>query len=940
MIFNINNFRLSCIIILSFILISVSAQTTLDNFNDGNYVSNPVWTVNSGNASAATNALVFGSGATGVSISTPLTIDCQAWSFSLKSSGTFNNDNVRFYFVLINNSSPSNAISDGYCVDYDGNNGDFILYRLDNGTLTSLGSSNQSASSLTRTVTISMNLTGDITVSVSGLGTIITANSTTYPANSSEFISITCNSDDSDAGDTFTIDDITYTEACNNPISGGIIANAQTSCGSFDPTTITSTSLPSGQTGTLEYKWQSSTTNSITGFSDIASSNSTTYDPSTISQTTWYKRIARVSCKTDWIGAVETNVVEITVSSAISLDGTPVSDTVYNELGNASFGVSLVNPASATYQWQVSTNNGLSWSNISNGSFYFGVTDSILQITNPTYAMNNYLYRCVISNTCGSINSGSDAKLNVIQLSTFSNTSSTSCGTNLNNDFSFQRTITVSGLPSTLGTSSGLYVLREVRIKLGNSTCKGDLGTYNARLKSPIGTTINLFNGFTVSSTNMWADIKYRDHVALERVKDYQASVQSGYFPYKIGYYAPETDNTFDDFNGQDPNGNWILELSENTDLTNDGGVDDEVSFERVDLIFGPPFVIIDLTSSTSNNNCSSSSCSSTQEIIIGTNNGYSEIDPNYPSVSGCSWNSANNNSAWFKFTASSSTSRITISGLNGGGSNDQQPIIVKAPTSCSSPSIVPTGGCPDDESINNSSYLIANGGGTTSGNIFSNGITANVEFNLSSLVADDDYYIYIDGNGGTSSSFYIELESGAQTCRTLLPVEFSLFKAIYKFPFANLKWRTESELNNDRFEIEKSTDGVNWKFISSIKGKGTTSAANDYEFTDENIIDRITYYRLKQIDFDGKFSYSSIETVIPSDNSNVLFYPNPATNEIVIANVSDKEFSYQLIDQLGRVVLKGKNRASSNIISIEQLDAGVYVLIVNDTCYGKLIKR
>jgi hypothetical protein len=510
----------------------------------------------------------------------------------------------------------------------------------------------------------------------------------------------------------------------------------------------------------------------------------------------------------------------------------------------------------------------------------------------------------------------------------------------LNNNFSFQRTITVSGLPSTLGTSSGLYVLREVRIKLGNSTCKGDLGTYNARLKSPIGTTINLFTGFTGSSTNMWADIKYRDHVALERVKDYQASVQSGYFPYKIGYYAPETDNTFDDFNGQDPNGNWILELSENTDLTNDGGIDDEVSFERVDLIFGPPFVIIDLTASTSNNNCSSSSCSSTQEIIVGTNNGYSETDPNFPSVSGCSWNGANNNSAWFKFTASSSTSRITISGLNGGGSNDQQPIIVKAPTSCSSPSIVPTGGCPDDESINNSSYLSSNGGGTSSGNVYFNGITANVEFNLSSLVADDDYYIYIDGNGGTSSSFYIELESGAQTCRTLLPVELSLFKAIYKFPFANLKWRTESELNNDRFEIEKSTDGVNWKFISSIKGKGTTSAANDYEFTDENIIDRITYYRLKQIDFDGKFSYSSIETVIPSDNSNILFYPNPATNEIVIANVSDKEFSYQLIDQLGRVVLKGKNRASSNVISIEQLDAGVYVLIVNDTCYGKLIKR
>jgi hypothetical protein len=747
-----------------------------------------------------------------------------------------------------------------------------------------------------------------------------------------------------DANTTGTADDITniklsITPNCQNPTSGGTIENAQGSCGSFDPAAITSSVLPTGHTGTLEYKWQQSTTSSITGFTDISTSNATTYDPPVLTQTTWYKRLARVACKSDWSGAAESNVVEITISSSLVFDGIPVNDTIYNELGNASFGVSLAIPTGATYQWQVSTNNGSSWTNLSNGGFYTGVTDSILQITNPTYSMNDFLYRCLATNFCGAINSGNGARLNVIQLSTFSNTTSTSCGTNFNNDFSFQRTITVSGLPTNLGTSSGQYILREVRLKLGSSTCKGGLGTYSARLKSPLGTTISLFSGFTASSTSMWADIKYRDHPALERVKDYQASIQSGYFPYKIGYYAPETDNTFDDFNGQNPNGTWILELAENTDLTNDGGVDDEVSFVGVDLVFGPPFVLIDLTASSSNNNCSSSTCSSTQEIIVGTNNGYSETDPNYPSISGCSWNSANNNSAWFKFTASTSTSKITISGLNGGGSNDQQPIIVKAPTSCSSPSVVPTGGCPNDP-INNSSYLTTNGGGVSAGNVYSNGITANVEFNLSSLVADDDYYIYIDGNGGTSSSFYIELESGAQTCRTLLPVELSSFKAVYKFPFANLKWRTESELNNDRFEIEKSTDVVNWKFISSIKGKGTTSAANDYEFTDENIIDRITYYRLKQIDFDGKFSYSSIETVIPSDNSNVLFYPNPATNEIVIANVSDKEFSYQLIDQLGRAILKGNNLANSNIISIEQLDAGVYVLFVNDTCYGKLIKR
>ncbi len=748
-----------------------------------------------------------------------------------------------------------------------------------------------------------------------------------------------------DANTTGTADDITniklsITPNCQNPTSGGTIENAQGSCGSFDPAAITSSVLPTGHTGTLEYKWQQSTTSSITGFTDISTSNATTYDPPVLTQTTWYKRLARVACKSDWSGAAESNVVEITISSSLVFDGIPVNDTIYNELGNASFGVSLAIPTGATYQWQVSTNNGSSWTNLSNGGFYTGVTDSILQITNPTYSMNSYLYRCVVSNTCGSVNSGIGATLNVILLSTFSNTSSTSCGTNFSNTWgTFERAITVSGLPTSLGISSGKYVLRQINLKLGNTTCEKNLKSYAARLVSPAGTVIELFDNSSdtnITSNPIWMDIKFRDHESLERLEQYTKTVQTFYFPYSIGYYAIQNDGDFNNLLGENPNGDWKLQITENTT--------DEITFERIDIIFGPALTITDVTSTSSNNECSQSTCINSQEIIIASNNGYSGNDSNYPGspVGGCSWNGANNNSAWFKFTASSTSAYITLSGLRAitTGSNDMQPIVFSRSGGCNSGTFnVPDGGCPDDISRNNTEYLSANGGGISS-SPYSSGITANTEFTLSDLTVGQTYYLYVDGNGGSSSSFYIEMANGAQTCRTLLPVELSSFKAIYKFPFANLKWRTESELNNDRFEIEKSTDGVNWKFISSIKGKGTTSAANDYEFTDENIIDRITYYRLKQIDFDGEFNYSSIETVIPKNALNSLFYPNPANDEIIIAVRAEKEFHYQIIDQLGRAILKGNNLANSNIISIEQLDAGVYVLFVNDTCYGKLIKR
>jgi hypothetical protein len=100
---------------------------------------------------------------------------------------------------------------------------------------------------------------------------------------------------------------------CTNPASGGTIAAAQTICAGFAPAAFTSSVLPSGHTGTLEYKWQSSVTSSSADFTDIASSNSATYAPGILTATTWYKRLARVTCAA-WTGAVSSNVLEVTVN--------------------------------------------------------------------------------------------------------------------------------------------------------------------------------------------------------------------------------------------------------------------------------------------------------------------------------------------------------------------------------------------------------------------------------------------------------------------------------------------------------------------------------------------------------------------------------------------------------------------------------------------------
>lgn len=100
---------------------------------------------------------------------------------------------------------------------------------------------------------------------------------------------------------------------CMDPLNGGSITGDQSSCGQFDPLPITSRTAPNGQFGTLEYKWQQSILSSSEGFEDIENSNSISYDPGMLIETTWFRRIARAACTGDWSGAVESNVVEIKV---------------------------------------------------------------------------------------------------------------------------------------------------------------------------------------------------------------------------------------------------------------------------------------------------------------------------------------------------------------------------------------------------------------------------------------------------------------------------------------------------------------------------------------------------------------------------------------------------------------------------------------------------
>ncbi len=125
---------------------------------------------------------------------------------------------------------------------------------------------------------------------------------------------------------------LTFTEVCINPTDGGSIAGAQTICYNGDPIAFTSSSVASGQTGTLEYKWQYSTVDSPYSWQETGATGLTYDDNTALTADRWYHRLARVDCKTDWTGAAESNVLKVTVtavpSATISYSGSPFCTSV------------------------------------------------------------------------------------------------------------------------------------------------------------------------------------------------------------------------------------------------------------------------------------------------------------------------------------------------------------------------------------------------------------------------------------------------------------------------------------------------------------------------------------------------------------------------------------------------------------------------------------
>ena len=166
-------------------------------------------------------------------------------------------------------------------------------------------------------------------------------------------------------------------------------------------------------------------------------------------------------------------------------------------------------------------------------------------------------------------------------------------------------------------------------------------------------------------------------------------------------------------------------------------------------------------------------------------------------------------------------------------------------------------------------------------------------------------------GSGGAcpTTSLGVQASYSNAFCSNPLPVIFSGFFTEKATHGLDIVWSTTYESNNDHFEIERSHDGINFEKVAEVKGQGNSNSLITYLYNDIDVNQTlVVYYRIKQVDYDGKFEYSSVIVLNGAEgNSSIEIYPNPLEEGTVLyAKFGDNDegiAKVSLFDLSGKII-------------------------------------
>lgn len=195
--------------------------------------------------------------------------------------------------------------------------------------------------------------------------------------------------------------------------------------------------------------------------------------------------------------------------------------------------------------------------------------------------------------------------------------------------------------------------------------------------------------------------------------------------------------------------------------------------------------------------------------------------------------------------------------------------------------------------------------------------------------------YSVADASGNSVPTNSLSYSTPLSLSSAAMPVTLSNFDITCNTKGVKLNWQTLTEQNSSHFEVERSSNGANgWTVVGTSKALGNSNAAKNYEFID--LKGGSAFYRLRQVDKDGKFTYTGVRRInCQSKQANLFVYPVPAKNvlNIVVATEKNSKATILLADVAGKVVRQVQTQlqsGSNNIrLDVSGLARGEYFLKV-----------
>ncbi len=202
--------------------------------------------------------------------------------------------------------------------------------------------------------------------------------------------------------------------------------------------------------------------------------------------------------------------------------------------------------------------------------------------------------------------------------------------------------------------------------------------------------------------------------------------------------------------------------------------------------------------------------------------------------------------------------------------------------------------------------------------------------------------------NTGTQSAASNNIYKILLVKNSVIPVQLVYFRGVKQKNIVLLEWKTATEQNNNRFEIERSTDGIIFSVIGSIPGSGNSDLEKVYSYKDISPAPGLNYYRLKQINLDETHSYSSVILIrIGSTEKQFLIYPNPVNEKLIVEfdKIISDNVRIRIIDINGRELFSQSKQVLSRQINLNTagLSSGSYFIeiVINGKTYAdKFIKK